>query len=45
LIISGSGQIKALTRVMPFALAYWTTLRRVRAKVWEEQVTAGFAGG
>jgi hypothetical protein len=37
LIISGSGQIKALTRVRPFALAYWTTLRMIRAKVWDEQ--------
>jgi DDE family transposase len=37
LIISGSGQLKALTRAMPFTLAYWTTLRMIRAKVWDEQ--------
>lgn len=37
LVISGSGQLKALTRLMPFALAYWTTLRMIRAQVWDEQ--------
>jgi len=37
LIISGSGQIKALTRYMPSRLAYWTTLRMIRAQVWDEQ--------
>ena len=37
LILSGSGQIKALTRYMPNRLAYWTTLRMIRAKVWDEQ--------
>ena len=37
LIVSGSGQIKALTRLMPGRLAYWTTLRMIRAKVWDEQ--------
>ena len=37
LIISGSGQVKALTRLMPYRLAYWTTLRMIRAKVWDEQ--------
>lgn len=37
LIVSGSGQVKALTRLMPDRLAYWTTLRMIRAKVWDEQ--------
>jgi len=37
LVISGSGRIKDLTRVMPSSLAYWTTLRMIRAKVWDEQ--------
>jgi hypothetical protein len=37
LIVSSSGQVKALTRLMPYHLAYWTTLRMVRAKVWDEQ--------
>jgi hypothetical protein len=37
LIISSSGQIKALTRYMPQRLAYWTTLRMIRARVWDEQ--------
>ena len=37
LIISGSGQLKALTRCMPSRLAYWTALRMIRAKVWDEQ--------
>lgn len=37
LIISGSGQLKALTRYMPSRLAYWTALRMIRAKVWDEQ--------
>ena len=37
LIISGSGQLKALTRLMPFTIAYWTTLRFIRARVWDEQ--------
>jgi hypothetical protein len=37
LIISASGQIKALTRSMPNRLAYWTTLRMIRARVWDEQ--------
>ena len=37
LIVSSSGQVKALTRLMPYRLAYWTTLRMIRAKVWDEQ--------
>jgi hypothetical protein len=37
LIISTSGQIKALTRLMPHRLAYWTTLRLIRSKLWDEQ--------
>lgn len=37
LIISTSGQIKALTRCMPHRLAYWTTLRMIRSQVWDEQ--------
>jgi len=37
LILSGSGRIKALTRLMPCRLAYWTTLRMIRTKVWDEQ--------
>lgn len=37
LVISGSGRIKDLTRLMPSQLAYWTTLRMIRAKVWDEQ--------
>jgi hypothetical protein len=37
LIISASGQIKSLTRSMPNRLAYWTTLRMIRARVWDEQ--------
>src|SRR5262245_3308809 len=37
LIIASSGQVKTLTRYMPSRLAYWTTLRMVRAKVWNEQ--------
>ena len=37
LIISGSGRVKALTRLMPYHLAYWTTLRMIRSKVWQEQ--------
>src|SRR5262245_53964069 len=37
LVISGSGRIKDLTTVMPPSLAYWTTLRMIRAKVWDEQ--------
>jgi len=37
LIVASSGQVKTLTRYMPSRLAYWTTLRMVRAKVWNEQ--------
>ncbi len=37
LVISGSGRIKDLTRLMPSSLAYWTTLRMIRAKIWDEQ--------
>jgi len=37
LILSTSGQLKALTRCMPHRLAYWTMLRMIRAKVWDEQ--------
>jgi hypothetical protein len=37
LIIAGAGQLKTLTRYMPYRLAYWTTLRMMRAKVWDEQ--------
>jgi hypothetical protein len=37
LLISGSGRLKDWTRKMPFALAYWTTLRMIRARVWDEQ--------
>jgi hypothetical protein len=37
LLISTSGQIKALTRYMPTRLAYWTTLRMIRSEVWDEQ--------
>jgi hypothetical protein len=37
LIIAGSGRLKDLTRWMPARLAYWTTLRFIRAKVWDEQ--------
>jgi hypothetical protein len=35
LIIATSGQVKTLMRYMPFRIAYWTTLRMIRAKVWE----------
>jgi Transposase DDE domain len=38
LLVSTSGQLKALTRCMPHRLAYWTTLRMIRSKVWDEQV-------
>lgn len=37
LIVSTSGQLTALTRCMPHRLAYWTTLRLIRSKVWDEQ--------
>src|SRR5262245_764175 len=37
LIVASSGQVKTLTRYMPTRVAYWTTLRMVRAKVWNEQ--------
>jgi hypothetical protein len=37
IIIASSGQVKTLTRYMPSRLAYWTTLRMIRAKVWNEQ--------
>src|SRR5262249_13761099 len=37
LLVASSGQVKTLTRYMPSRLADWTTLRRVRAKVWNEQ--------
>lgn len=37
LVIASSGQVKALTRHMPWRLAYWTTLRMIRSKVWDEQ--------
>ncbi|MCI0557385.1 MAG: hypothetical protein MN733_02740 [Nitrososphaera sp.] len=37
IIIASSGQVETLTRYMPSRLAYWTTLRMIRAKVWNEQ--------
>ena len=37
LLIAGSGRVKELTRLMPARLAYWTTLRFIQAKVWDEQ--------
>ena len=37
LLLAGSGRLKELTRWMPQRLAYWTVLRFVKAKVWDEQ--------
>jgi hypothetical protein len=37
IIIASSGQVKTLTRYMPTRVAYWTTLRMIRTKVWNEQ--------
>jgi hypothetical protein len=37
LLLAGSGRLKELTRWMPTRLAYWTTLRFIRAQVWDEQ--------
>jgi hypothetical protein len=37
LLLAGSGCLKELTRWMPARLAYWTTLRFIRAQVWDEQ--------
>lgn len=37
LLLAGSGRIKELTRWMPARLAYWTTLRFMRAQVWDAQ--------
>lgn len=37
LLLAGSGRLKELTRWMPTRLAYWTTLRFIRAQVWDAQ--------
>ena len=37
LLLAGSGRLKELTRWMPTRLAYWTTLRFIKAQVWDEQ--------
>ena len=37
LLLTGSGRLKELTRWMPTRLAYWTTLRFIKAQVWDEQ--------
>ena len=37
LLLAGSGQLKELTRWMPTGLASWTTLRFIKAQVWDEQ--------
>jgi hypothetical protein len=37
LLVAGSGRVKELTRWMPSRLAYWTTLRFIKAQVWDEQ--------
>lgn len=44
LVISGSGRIKDLTRLMPSSLAYWATLRMIRAKVWDESDAIAVSG-
>jgi hypothetical protein len=36
-LLAGSGRIKELTRWMPSRVAYWTTLRFIRAQVWDAQ--------
>ena len=37
LLLAGSGTLKELTRWMPHRLAYWTTLRFIKAQGWDEQ--------
>ena len=37
LLLAGSGRLKELTRWMPNRVAYWTTLRFMRAQVWDAQ--------
>ena len=37
LLLAGSGRLRELTRWMPMRLAYWTVLRFIKARVWDEQ--------
>jgi len=37
LLLAGSGRVRELTRWMPTRIAYWTTLRFIKARVWDEQ--------
>jgi hypothetical protein len=45
LILCGSGQIKELTRLMPARIAYWTTLRMIRSKMWDHQALLELMAG
>ena len=36
-VVGRLGRLKELTRWMPARLAYWTTLRFMRAQVWDAQ--------
>src|SRR5262245_40312767 len=38
IVIEGGATLKALTRLMPRALAYWTVLRLMRAGYWDAAV-------